>query len=318
MDRVEPTSPVTATLKERLADSIALRALGSARLERAIARACRNPALRRNLRLGAVAMAYARVLEAPEFRIAEFDDYKLWVNVAEYLGICPFFFHETGTVWPAREIVSAGDVCIDAGANVGNYTFLLGAAVGPKGRVIAFEPNPPHSATIERSLKLNNWTHVQVERRALWERSGETMRFFVSTNPTNTGTSSLVNHGLFLTADNSIDVMTVTLDAYAREAGLERLALVKIDVERAEENVLRGMTELLAGGRIDHLIVEMVAHGEAQRILVEHGYRCFFINEGDRTLVDVANIPHATFGDYLAVSPAKHDSLIRRYSDRLR
>ena len=65
------------------------------------------------------------------------------VNVREHLGIGPFFFGESGAVWLTKELVGPGDVCVDAGANVGHYTFLTAHLAGPTGRVYAFEPNPP-------------------------------------------------------------------------------------------------------------------------------------------------------------------------------
>jgi FkbM family methyltransferase len=318
MRRIHQSSPVASNFKERVADYIARQAVGHAPLERAIVAACRNPTARRRLKVGAVAMAYARVLGAPEVRIAEFDGYRMFVNVAEHLGINPFFFKESGTVWPTRDLVSPGDACIDAGANVGHYTFFLATIVGIRGRVTAFEPNPPYSALIERSIALNGCAgRVTVDRRALWDKSNETMRFFVSTNPTNSGTSSLVDHGCFLEEDKYLEVSTITLDDYTEEAKIERLSLVKIDVERAEQNVLRGMKRLLETRRVDHLVVEMHAQSEAQLLLLGHGYRCYYVDDVRRTLIDVANVPRDTFGDYLAVSPDKQDALVRRYSGRI-
>jgi hypothetical protein len=143
------------------------------------------------------------------------------------------------------------------------------------------------------------------------------MRFFVSANPSNSGTSSLVDHGYFLEPDRFMEVTTVTLDAFAQEKKVDRFSLVKIDVERAEHHVLRGMTELLAARRIDHLVVEMVAHGEAQQILLDHGYHCYWVDDAKRTLVDIKNVPRDFFGDYLVVSPDHHEALTRRYAGRI-
>ena len=115
--------------KQRIADFVARSALRIPALERIIVLGCRQPRLRR-LGLGAVAHGYSRVLQQRELRVAEFGTYRLWVNVAEPLGIEPFFFGQSGAVWLTPSLINAGDVCVDAGANVGHYTFLMASIVG--------------------------------------------------------------------------------------------------------------------------------------------------------------------------------------------
>src|SRR5882724_5373842 len=80
--------------KRQIADIVARSALHVPALEKIIAIACRQPRLRW-LGLGAVAHGYSRVLQRRELRIADFGTYRLWVNVAEPLGIEPFFFGQS-------------------------------------------------------------------------------------------------------------------------------------------------------------------------------------------------------------------------------
>jgi hypothetical protein len=139
------------------------------------------------------------------------------------------------------------------------------------------------------------------------------MRFLLSTNPENTGTSSLVNHGVYLSPDVGIEVSTLTLDELAQERRLERIRLLKIDVERAEEHVLLGASALLSSRRVDYLIVEMSARSPAEAILEGHGYAGYFIDRGRRRLVAAAAVPAAHFGDFLFVSPDLVTSFAESY-----
>jgi FkbM family methyltransferase len=286
-----------------VADGLARLALRVPALERALLMGARRPVLRRHLRLGAIALGYPRVLGRRELRIAELDGYRFYVNVGESLGVEPYFFGSTCTVDFTRALIGPGDVCVDAGANAGHYTFFCASVVGPRGRVIAFEPNPEFAELLARSVRLNGYGDiVQIEERALDSVSGEVKRFYVSVSPTNTGTSSLVNHGCFLSDERTIEVQTVTFDDFARDAAIGRFRLVKIDVERAEDFVISGARRTLAEGRIDFLILEMEAGGVAQKLLLEAGYRGFLISNGTAS-IPVGQVQKDWFGDFLFVRP---------------
>jgi FkbM family methyltransferase len=232
------------------------------------------------------------------------DGYRFYVNVGESLGVEPYFFRDPGTIWLTREIVRRGDACVDAGANAGHYTFYCASLVGPEGRVFAFEPNPDFAELLRQSVALNGYARVvQVEQRALYGRSGEVLPFFVSLEPTNSGTSSLIDHGRFVTPDRSIEVKTAALDDVIRDAGVDRLRLVKIDVERAEEFVLAGAARLLEERRIDYLIVEMLAGTAAQDILGRAGYEGYLALPAERRLMPLAEVAPERFGDFLFVRP---------------
>jgi FkbM family methyltransferase len=303
--------------KQRIADIVARLALRLPALERNIAIACRDPRLRR-LGLGAVAHGYSRVLQRPELRVAEFDTYQLWVNVAEPLGIEPFFFGRSGTVWLTPSLVGEGDVCVDAGANVGHYTFLMASIVGKSGRVFAFDANPAMLEVLGRSVTLNDYgTFVEVVPRALWSIAGKEMTFFLSVESTNTGTSSLVDHGTYLSQDHTIRVTTTTLDEFACERSLDHLRLVKLDVERAEDHVLRGAERLLREQRIDYLIVELVRDTEAERIIEQHGYVGYRLDVPRSRLTPLASVPAGTFCDVLFVSPRVRAEFTREFAQSI-
>ena len=300
--------------KQRIADIVARSALRLPALEKIIAIGCRQAGLRR-LGLGAVAHGYSRVLRGRELRVAALDNYQLWVNVAEPLGIEPFFFGQTGAMWLTPSLIRQGDTCIDAGANVGHYTFLMASVVGKRGRVTAFEANPEMIDLLRRSVSLNEYgSFVEIVPRALWSEAGKEMTFFLSVDSTNSGTSSLVEHGGVLSPDHTTRVTTTTLDEFAQERSLDRIRLVKLDVERAEDHVLRGAERLLREERIDYLIVELIRATEAERILEKHGYSGHLLDAPGRRLKPLADVAEGTFCDVLFVSPRVRAEFAAQFS----
>jgi FkbM family methyltransferase len=155
--------------------------------------------------------------------------------------------------------VKSGDVVYDLGANVGFYTLLAAKLAGPTGHVVAFEPVPRNLGYLRRHLALNECENVTVVPAAVSDRSG-TSRF--RDGPEHTVGS--------LTTSDGYEVNVVTLDAF--DGPLPRI--IKIDVEGAEGDVLRGASRVLREARP---IVLLSTHSTALRhecigILTEAGY----------------------------------------------
>jgi FkbM family methyltransferase len=291
----------------RLAERLARVSAASPVVERALVALCRRGPVRRALRVGAIAIAYSRVIDRPEIRVAELDGYRLAVNVGEHLGLGPYFFGDTGTHWPTPLLISPGGTCVDAGANFGHTTFFAASRLGPSGRAIAFEPNPACAALIRRSIQLNRFEdRVTVDPRALWHTSGERLPLLISPLRDNSGISSLLVHTPELQGATSVEVETVRLDDAAGAMGIARIDLMKVDVERAEQHVLRGAERLLAAAAIDHLIVEMYSDDPCADQLRGCGYRGYRIAPGR---LEPAPGAERVFGDYLWVSPRAFEPL---------
>jgi FkbM family methyltransferase len=155
-----------------------------------------------------------------------------------------------------REHAREGQVCLDVGANIGVLTFLLARLVGPGGRVIAVEPNPDNLQLLYRGIVLNNLDNVEVLPFAASDgRSIVTLAGGIS-NSYLIGARAPVDRGHF--------VQTVILDEVL--ATLDRLDLVKMDIEGHEPAALKGLSRLIARHR-PTLVVEfnprcLVARGQ--------------------------------------------------------
>lgn len=113
----------------------------------------------------------------------------------------------------------------------------------------------------------------------------------------------MVNHGVFLNRENFIRVNTVTLSDYFKEAKVEHCNLVKIDVERSEIEVLRGMINILEKQFINYIIIEQFSDSEAKEIFSHFNYKGYLIDEESRSIIDNDVVEKGYFGNYIFVSP---------------
>ena len=112
------------------------------------------------------------------------------------------------------------------------------------------------------------------------ESESSALKFYPSQSAENTGTSSLVHHGVHQDKSKFIEVRTVTLDDFLEEESISRIRLLKIDVERAEYQLLQGFQKGLAKNIVDFILIEMEGRGPAMNLLKQYGYSGFKISAG--------------------------------------
>lgn len=131
--------------------------------------------------------------------------------------------------------IKPGATFLDIGANIGFYTVPAAA----KGAAVhAFEPCSDTADRLERNIQLNSLTGIAVNRLALDEKRGTALLNVGQRS--NMGQSSIAVQ----TGGTSETVSVTTLDDYAEN--LAAVDIIKIDVEGAEERVLRGAQSTLA------------------------------------------------------------------------
>jgi FkbM family methyltransferase len=137
------------------------------------------------------------------------------------------------------------DLFVDVGANVGSYTILASGVV--RCQTVAFEPDPVTAAAFERNVDLNRITDlVEMRIAAVGERWG-IVRF-------STGLDT-ENHIVAATEPTGRDVPIQTLDQALFDTG--RIpALIKLDVEGYEAEVLRGARAILAAPDLKGVLTE--------------------------------------------------------------
>jgi FkbM family methyltransferase len=161
-----------------------------------------------------------------------------------------FGTYEREVISALLRIVQPGWVVFDVGAHVGYFVLLLAKLVGPRGKVVAFEPLPENFRVLDENVRMNGCCSVILENRAVAATSGPAS---LRSNDSNrlTYTASLVHGQPFA------DVEAVSLDDYT--SGLqERIHFVMMDAEGVEAAVLQGMRSVL---RRDHPTLLIELHG---------------------------------------------------------
>ena len=134
-----------------------------------------------------------------------------------------------------RKLVHPDDVCLDVGANIGYFTLTMAAAVGPSGKVIAFEPTTYACRRLKASVELNDMPQIELVQAALGDHvsKGQAMRL----------ESAYRLDGSRNPSEQCVDV--VTLDSYLAQHPVDRLDFIKIDTDGMEQQVICGATETL-------------------------------------------------------------------------
>jgi FkbM family methyltransferase len=137
--------------------------------------------------------------------------------------------------------LSLGDAFYDVGANVGFFSLIAARKVGPRGRVYAFEPVPGNASAIARGARINDLRNITVFAEAVGAATGRAELLLAH----HIGGAVLASAGAPPDMSGRIQVDVVTLDDAIVGRRLRPPSLIKIDVEGAEIDVLRGMAETL-------------------------------------------------------------------------
>ena len=168
------------------------------------------------------------------------------------------------------------DFFADVGANVGSYTVLAGASIGAQ--VIAFEPAAETLRWLILNLDLNKISdHVEARREAVGAKVG-TVSFTSGLDTCNR-----------IDANGAVSVPITMLDLACSRVP----ALIKIDVEGYEADVLRGAERILSDQTAQAVVMELNDNC-AIGLLERHGFTCCTYNPFKRIL---APRPHPLSGN---------------------
>ena len=152
--------------------------------------------------------------------------------------------------WDRRvylSLIRSADVVLDVGANVGAHTILFSHLVGPRGRVLAFEPVPSNidqlRDTLRRRLRFPN---VTVRELAVGNPKTDREKVVISAPAGDLTQASLAVQSAGSWQDREdtrrYSVSLTSVDAELKSSPVQRVDFLKIDVEGAELDVLKGAT----------------------------------------------------------------------------
>lgn len=136
-------------------------------------------------------------------------------------------------------LVNKDDVIIDVGANMGETLMNFAVLSGSKGWVYGFEPDSINYKRCIENLKLNSFNTISLNKTGLGDRKGQ-FKIKVDT-PTNRAGNRITSDD----DENAETIDVITLDEYVKSTQINKINLIKIDVEGFEFNVLKGAEEIL-------------------------------------------------------------------------
>jgi len=148
--------------------------------------------------------------------------------------------HDRHELRIVKRLLAGGGDFVDVGAHIGLYTVHAARLLRGSGRVLAFEPNAEARKQLEANVRLNECDNVIVSAKAASNAAGAA-RLAVPHSPD----PSFSTLGAASFDADSVAVETTTVDEEVERNGLSP-ALVKIDVQDHEVEVLEGMTRTLA------------------------------------------------------------------------
>jgi len=169
-----------------------------------------------------------------------FRDYKFVYTPESEGGGCISALTSPGEAFLSQVILSIlrkDSVFLDVGANIG-YFSVLSASKITQGKIFAFEPVPKTLSYLRRNIILNQLSaRVYPQGAAVGNKDGFV---FVTTNMHGR------NRITPFRKKNCMKVRALTLDTFCREMNIQRVELIKADVEGAELLVLKGGEKLIS------------------------------------------------------------------------
>ena len=179
-------------------------------------------------------------------------------------------------------LAARAQTVVVGGAYAGDQAILVAQEIAKRGgKVHCFELNPPQLAALEGNARQNGLSNVAVNATGLWDRIG----FIELTGDDSHAWPKWVAER----TKNAFPVTTV--DAYARDAGIEQIDVVMLDIEGGEEFALRGAMRFLEqpAGKAPDIVFEIhrsyvdwsdgLGRTAVVRMLTDRGYRVYALRD---------------------------------------
>jgi FkbM family methyltransferase len=152
-----------------------------------------------------------------------------------------------------------GDTVVDVGAHAGHYTLIGSKRVGQNGKVIAIEADPSNFEILNRNIKLNGLTNIIALNYAAYSKQTK-LKLYLPVKGSGFSIYNTIMVNRAKPEEKFIEVNANTLDYLLQQNGIRDANWIKIDVEGAEFEVLKGATDVLSKSKDITLLIEV--HGE--------------------------------------------------------
>ncbi len=156
---------------------------------------------------------------------------RLWLAATRIL---PHFITKMSPIRAStfKHMPQPGDVVVDGGAFPGDFTIFASKKVGAEGRVLTFEPNPQNFEMLKSHVERIGLSNVLLLNKGLWSSNCQ---------------MKMAAEGVdaHLTSKGTVPVQLVTLDSELQRLAIDHVDFIKMDIEGAEVEALKGATGIL-------------------------------------------------------------------------
>jgi len=150
--------------------------------------------------------------------------------------------------------INKGDTVIDVGANIGFFSLLAAKKIGSRGKIFAIEPLKQANNWLKKNLKLNSFENYKVLEVAVGEKQG-TMKMYKKSK-----SAEMIILDPTVSKDDLLicgEINIETIDNIISTKKIEKVNLLKIDVEGFEHEVLLRCKESFKAKKIENIICEI-------------------------------------------------------------
>lgn len=140
-------------------------------------------------------------------------------------------------------LVNERDVVLDVGTNIGETLFHFAQLAGANGFVYGFEPDNSNFANVQKNISLNDFRNIEVFNIGVSDKR-ETLKLY-RVDSHNLGMNRILNEAEAAKYADFTTIETDSLDRIVLENKIEKVDLIKIDIEGYEMHALRGARQLL-------------------------------------------------------------------------
>jgi FkbM family methyltransferase len=219
-----------------------------------------------------------------------FNGYKLRIPT-RYINYFPADYEAENFSF-LKQQVKPGNTVLDIGAHIGFFANITAQMVGNAGKVFAFEPTPSTYAMLQKMCADNNNTGIVTPVNKAVGKEDGSITFYVSDDKIDNTNSTVgyregSNH-------KPIDIPLTSVDNFVQQQGLQQVDFIKIDVEGAEYDTIRGAAETMQKFKPACILAIHPKLIAAKGDRLEDIYD-FAVNAGYRVMVNEAPVSREAF-----------------------
>jgi FkbM family methyltransferase len=176
------------------------------------------------------------------------NESSLDIHILEAGVLRDWALEENGIYWLSK-LIEKDSIILDIGANVGYYCLVWSKILNPLGKIFAFEPDPEMFFLLSKNIEQNPGANIECIPMAIQDDPDKlTINFNIYRTPAEPGTlnkglSSIENQNRFI--GETISINCTTCDKFIENKNINKVSLIKIDVEGSEFKVLSGARLLI-------------------------------------------------------------------------